>query len=214
MDPSLLPAEAINSVQAGIALYGPFALLPLMLVEGPLMSIAIGFLVGSGTFKLWSAALIYLIADAIVTHIYYFAGRGGSSVLEKIKQNFNLKVSSTTTLGRLKENINRDLKKNFEPTFAFAKFIPIPYSTITALVLSGSMGIEYRRFIRLNLLLIPIQGSIFIGIGYLLAQGILFRPTIGRGLGLVAVIIIIGLAYHYRYRWLGGDKKIRDSENS
>lgn len=201
MDPTLVPVETISSIHSGIALYGPFALLPLMLIEGPLMSIAIGFLVGSGTFNLWSALIIYIVSDFITSHVYFFAGRGGVSLLEKIRNNFHLKTSSETTLGRFKDSIQNDLQKRFEPTFSFAKFIPIPYSTITALVLSGSLGIGYRRFLRLNLLLIPLQGSMFIGIGYLLAQGILFRFTLARGLGLLFVILILALGYYYRNHW-------------
>jgi membrane protein DedA with SNARE-associated domain len=188
-----LSHELIAQIGAIVATYGPYALVPLMLVEAPLVTIGAGFLVGAGVMSLPVAILVYSIADLIGTHAYFYVGRGGSAFIESIRTKITTREARSHFLGPFREWAQEGLHRNFVRTYTIGKLLPLPYTTITITVISGALGISYKRFIRLLLVLIPLQGGIFLTIGFLLAQGFLFELTPLRLIGLILVgLVMIG----------------------
>ncbi len=189
--------ELVDLLQHYFYLYGPIALLPLLMVEGPLMAIAGGFLVGSGSISLWTMFIAYLLADGIMSHVYFFAGSSSRKFFKSIRLRF-YQVAQSNNRQPTIVYLEKKLQENFDLTYSIAKFIPIPYSTITATIISGGLGVKYRHFLRLILYLVPLQGVVFISIGYLVAEGVLNSITPERIFGLVSVVLLFMLAIYYR----------------
>lgn len=186
-------------LQQSFFTYGPLVLLPLLMMEGPLMAIAGGFLVATKSISFWMLYVTYLIADLLVTHMYYFAGSSSKKVFVRIRNHFVKEDHINSRRSRLVSFLKEKLITNYPIVFTTTKFVPIPYSTTTATILSGMLGIPYRKMMSYVLWIAPIQGLIYIGIGYGLADGILNELTQVRLLTLSLLTVIIGLVINYRH---------------
>jgi len=183
--------EVMNQIIGYVSQYGLLALVILAIIEGSIMAIVGGFLAGSGILVLWQVMVVYFCMDFLISHFYYSVGRGTSSLFIKLRDSF---------VGNEKRSKSKDtylwlkarFKEHFVLTYLIARFLPIPYTTTLANITSGTM-IKYSRY---NMVLnwsIVVQGLLYISLGYLIAQGVLFELTGLRLLGLIVVgIILIG----------------------
>ncbi len=58
--------------------YGYFILFPLAAIEGPVVSLVVGFLIYLGYFQFLPAYGILILGDRIPDAIYYYIGRCGN----------------------------------------------------------------------------------------------------------------------------------------
>jgi|SRR5579863_1412778 membrane protein DedA with SNARE-associated domain len=65
----------MQAVQHYLALYGYLALLPLMVIEGPAVTVIAAFLASQDLLNVWAVYAIAVIGDLIGDMLYYAAGR-------------------------------------------------------------------------------------------------------------------------------------------
>lgn len=66
--------------------YGYWIVVPIMIIEGPIITIVMGLLSSLGFFNILVVILLGVISDLISDTIYYWSGyHGGPKVLEKLK---------------------------------------------------------------------------------------------------------------------------------
>jgi len=64
-------------MQAVIAIYGYWVLFPIAVIEGPIIGVIAGVLVGTGQFNWLTALLVLTVADLVGDVAYYALGRYG-----------------------------------------------------------------------------------------------------------------------------------------
>ena len=99
--------------------YGPIGLLPLLMIEGPLMAIAGGFMVGTGKISLLVMFAVYVVSDGIMSNIYFFAGRSSRAFFVGVKTRFFSRMKRTSN-HHLVFYLEEQLNKNFSLAYTFA----------------------------------------------------------------------------------------------
>ena len=192
--------DILHSLGQLVADYGIFALIPVLMLEGSIMAIGIGVLAGANVISFWQAVLVILIADILMTHVFYIAGLETTVLFNWIRDKFEIKSSRNSKLRQLRLWTAKRLKERFGLTYTMAKFIPLPYTTITATILSGALGIKYKRIISLLLILAPLQAIIYTSFGYFSVQGVFYELTVWRVLGLILVVVLGMLIFAARHQ--------------
>ena len=187
-------AASIAEFSSLFGAYGIPILVVLVIIDGSIMAITSGVLIATGSLPLSIALLIYSISDYAISTFYYYLGKGGNSGLLKVKN--RLFPNKSKRGGKLKSTVEwlqASYKKHFYLTYLLFRFLPIPYTTLAANIASGGM-IKTKRFYSYVAWLIPLQGHIYIAIGFLIAQGVLFQATPARMVGLIfALLVIVGV---------------------
>ena len=191
---NVVPVEIL---QNSLYTFGPLALIPLLMIEAPLMAISGGFLVGMGEINAVTMFVAYITSDVLVTHMYFFAGRSSKHLFKFIKNKFDTASKKSSKRIKIISFLKEKLTNNFVLGYTITKFLPIPYSTTSATIIAGTFDISYKKFRNLITILIPLQGIVYIGIGYLLAEGLLNKITPIRIFGLSAVTILILAMIYY-----------------
>ena len=143
--------------------YGYFALLPLAMIEGPILSLAVGFLVHQGFFSFLPAFFVLMLGDFLPDSFYYYLGYKGNqkNFLEKYGSKFKLISGNIATIKKLWYDHSRK-------TMFFSK---LASGLAPALLVSaGLVRMPYRSFIFLALIVTSIQYSVLMIIGYYLGQ--------------------------------------------
>ena len=178
--------------------YGSIILIPLLMIEGPLMAIAGGFLVSTKIISFWSLYLAYLLADLIMSNVYYFAGSSSKKIFVRIRNRFINHSGTNQKRSKAVRYLKNKLIDNYPLAYTTTKFVPIPYSTTTATILSGMLGIKYKRMMKYVFVIAPIQGLIYIGFGYGVADGVFNESTLFRMVFFTGSIIVIALLFNFR----------------
>jgi membrane protein DedA with SNARE-associated domain len=68
-----------------LAHYKYFAIFPVAVIEGPIITIITGFLVSRGVFSFLGGFLVVFLGDAISDTVYYYIGKGGRKYIHKFR---------------------------------------------------------------------------------------------------------------------------------
>jgi membrane protein DedA with SNARE-associated domain len=145
------------TLDGSLMAYGSILILPLAVVEGPLVSIAAGLLSAQG-FLDWPWALAMLVlGDVLGDLLYYWVGRTG-------------KPGLTRLLGRLgmRSTVSPDLQRHL--TDHAAKMLCIGKWTqslgVVVLVGSGMLRVPLAKFVLVNLMATLPKSGVLFGIGW------------------------------------------------
>lgn len=120
--------------------YGYWVAVPIMLLEGPIITIVMGFLSSFGFFNIFVVIALGVISDLISDTIYYWSGyKGGPKVLEKLKIK---QVHENGEMQKLKEKFEQHPGKIF---FGVKVLTGIAHSTF---VLAGVTCINYPKILK------------------------------------------------------------------
>jgi membrane protein DedA with SNARE-associated domain len=182
---------SLDTIFHWVSTYHYVILLPIAIIEGPIISVIAGFLVSLHQLNLWAAFGILVLGDAIGDVGLYSLGRWGKkSVIDRWGPRLGL------TPKRM-EKIEALFKKHAKKTLLFGKWghafgFPI-------LVTAGAAKEPFGEFITVSLagtipktLFLLLIGFYF-GASYTLIDKY-FTYAI---LGIVAVVAIAGVAYWY-----------------
>lgn len=137
--------------------HGSAIILPLAVIEGPLVSIAVGFLSAQGYFD-WLWALGLLIAgDLIGDLLYYWIGRKGRTPLAGLLRRFG--VRSTVT-----PELQAHLRDHATKMLCIGKWTQS--MGLVVLIGSGMLRLPLAKFILVNLLATLPKTGVLFGIGY------------------------------------------------
>ncbi|MCX6813212.1 MAG: hypothetical protein NTV77_01855 [Candidatus Azambacteria bacterium] len=158
--------------------YGYFILFPLAAIEGPIVSLVVGFLIYLGYLKFLPAYVILLLGDLIPDTIYYYIGRFGSErkFMEKYGPRLNLIKKLWQEHGR---------KTMFLSKLAYTLSVPF-------LISAGLVKMPYRKFISYAFPVTLFQYGVIMAIGYFLGHSYkLAEQYIEYAYMIVAAVLII-----------------------
>lgn len=123
--------------------YGYWIAIPIMIVEGPIITIVMGLLASLGLFNILIIILLAVISDLISDTIYYWSGyHGGPKVLSKLKIP---QVQDNNGLQKLRGRFAEHPGKIF---FGAKVLTGIAHSTF---VLAGVTRINYWKILKFTI---------------------------------------------------------------
>jgi len=136
--------------------YGYFILFPLAAIEGPIVSLVVGFLIYLGYLKFLPAYAILLLGDLIPDTVYYYIGRFGNrrKIMEKYGSRLNL--------------VEKLWREHGKKTMFFSK---LAYGLSGLFLISaGLVKMPFRKFISYAFPVTLFQYGVIMAIGYSLGH--------------------------------------------
>jgi membrane protein DedA with SNARE-associated domain len=166
--------------------YKYFAIFPIAVVEGPLVSIVSGFLVSRGYLGFIPVLIVVFLGDVISDSVFYFLGRGGMSLVQKFK-----------FLHLSEERINileSQYRKHPWKTMILAK---ISYGLGSVfMVASGISRMSFARFLEYVCGLNFIRSFMLVLVGYYFGKVALHFGQMYFGYYVTAVMIAVPLGFY------------------
>jgi len=159
--------------------YGSVLILPLSIIEGPVVSAMTGFLSAQGYFAWYWAICLLVCGDLTGDLIYYWIGRTGVAPLSGLGRRLGLR-------GAIAPELQRDLRENATKMLLAGKWT----HSIGCFVLvgSGMLRLPLARFLVVNLLATLPKSAALFGLGYFAGDHIAFfeRHAVLGTIGLAA----------------------------
>ncbi len=160
--------DTINFLMA----HGYLILFIITSLESYIVNIAAGVLSNLNYFNVYLVIIISILADLIPNIIYYEIGNRSSNYLKnkKIVKNYQEKISKTN-LKHL--NLKSLSEKHPIKSLIVAKFFGPP-----TLILIGSIQMDFRKYLKYNIIITIIKTIIFVGLGYFSVDSYLYLNSL------------------------------------
>ncbi len=137
--------------------HGSALILPLSVIEGPVVSIITGFLSAQGTVRWYWALCLLVCGDVIGDLMYYWIGRSGRAPLAGLARRLGVRRG-------VPPEVRAGLRQNAAKMLCIGKWT----HSIGGLVLvgSGMLRIPLSRFILVNLLATVPKSAVLFCVGY------------------------------------------------
>ena len=173
---------SFDQIIALLTTYKYFFLLPISIMEGPVVSTIAGFLVSTGILNPFITYLILMAGDMLGDSIYYLIGRfGGRPFVRKWGRYFGLDENK---LLRTEEHFKNHAKKTlfFGKTQAWGAVI---------LAAAGLAKMPYPRYMWLNFLGSILKVFVFLLLGYYFGKA---YTVLNQYMGLYTAISLVAIA--------------------
>ncbi len=176
--------------------YGYFILFPLAAIEGPIVSLVVGFLVYLGYLQFFPAFAILLIGDLVPDTVYYYIGRFGNrkKLIEKYGARYDFVSGNFKIIEKLWQEHGR--KTMFLSKLAYGLSIPF-------LISAGLVKMPYRKFIAYTFPVILFQYGVIMAIGYFLGHSYQLAERYIRYayiiIAAILIVFIIGYIFVAKY---------------
>lgn len=184
-----------------ISQYGYAALLPLFVIEGPVVGIVSGILVSVGTLKLLPVFLLYVAGTLISDTILYYFARDGDQYLEKIPLGAWAIDRVHTVLDSTSDAWKQKFKDNYFTVMVVAKLAPVNLVSEFVALTAGAMKIPARTFYAPVLVAQPIWSASIIAVGYYFGDVIKDPQKIFTEASLVFVVLVCLFILYRRYMY-------------
>lgn len=135
-----------------------FIILVLMIIEGPITTIAAASAASYGYFNIYIIFILAILGDLIGDLVHYFIGKViREKIIEKYGRFFKFKKEYI-------ENIEKSLKNHLGKTLFVIKMTP-PLST-PGLLLTGASKVNFKKFIFWSLIIALPKTIFFTFLGY------------------------------------------------
>jgi membrane protein DedA with SNARE-associated domain len=168
--------------------YRYYLLFPLACIEGPFISLAVGFLIYLGYFSFFPAYGLLILGDIVPDTFYYYLGRFGSRkrFVERYSERFGFVANNFTYIEKLWEHHPR--KTMFFGKLAYGLSIPF-------LISAGLVRMSLKKFLSFTIPVTIFQYGIILAIGYSLGHSYYLaeqyiRDTYMAIAGIIVVCII------------------------
>ena len=172
------------TVESFLIAHGSTLILPLAVLEGPIVTVVTGFLSARDYFDWYWALCLLVCGDVIGDLIYYWVGRSAGAPLARLGLRFGLRCVPSPEL-------QRDLAHNATKMLLIGKWT----HSIGFLVLTGSgmLRVPLVQFFLVNLVASIPKTAVLFGVGYFAGHDYLFfeRHAV---LGAVMLCIVGGSA--------------------
>lgn len=137
--------------------HGSALILPLSVIEGPVVSIITGFLSAQGTVRWYWALCLLVCGDVIGDLMYYWIGRSGRAPLAGLARRLGVRRG-------VPPEVQAGLRQNAAKMLCIGKWT----HSIGGLVLvgSGMLRVPLPRFILVNLLATVPKSAVLFCVGY------------------------------------------------
>ena len=130
----------LNPILSFLIQYGYWLAVPIMILEGPIITIVMGFLASFGFFNIFIVIIFGVVSDLISDFIYYWSGlRGGPKVLSKFK------ISQLADNGILQKMRQQFQKHPWNFFFGAKVLTGVAHTTF---VLAGVTKFGYKRMLK------------------------------------------------------------------
>jgi membrane-associated protein len=169
--------------------YGSALILPLAVVEGPVVTVLTGFLCAQGYFDWYWALCLLVCGDVIGDVVYYWVGRTGGTPLAGLGRWLGVRGAALPAL-------QRRLKQNADQMLLIGKWT----HSIGGVVLIGSgvLRLPLPRFILVNLLATLPKSAVLFAVGYfahayypVLEDHVVIGTIVLCGVGVAAIAMIL-----------------------
>ena len=172
--------------------YKYLLIIPLAIIEGPIVSVICGFLITLGFFNPFIIFIIMIVGDIIGDGMYYYIGYSGGKLLRYFK------ISEAKI-----EKAKKYFHENHHKAIILSKLIH--GVGFTGLVAAGVLHMPYKRFFKACIIVSIIQSIVMLTIGiafghaYTIVGKLLnFYSAIASVLALAAAILAIFQNYKKR----------------
>lgn len=178
---------SLDSILLLLEYYKYWIILPLAIVEGPIVAIIGGFLTTLGYLNVVALYFIAVLGDQIGDTICYSFGRWGNNFLRK----YGIHIGITEARIHQAESYFAARQRR---AIVLSKIIH--GIGVTGLIAAGALHIPFFRFIRTCLAVTLVQYALAIGVGILFGESYL---QIGRYLdyfaATISIVVIAGIAF-------------------
>jgi membrane-associated protein len=153
------------TIESFLVAHGSALILPLAVIEGPIVTVITGFLAARDYFVWYWALCLLVCGDVIGDLLYYWVGRTAATPLARLSARFRLRCVPSPDL-------QRDLVQNASKMLLIGKWT----HSIGFLVLTGSgmLRVPVGQFLLVSLIgTIPKTGVLFC-VGYFAGRDYLF----------------------------------------
>jgi membrane-associated protein len=187
------------TIDSFLIAHGSAFILPLSVIEGPVVTILTGFLSAQGYFHWYSALCLLVCGDLIGDLIYYWIGRTGRTPLAGLARRLGIRRA-------VPPDVQAELRHNAARMLCIGKWT----HSVGCLVLigSGMLRIPLPRFILINLLATVPKSTALFCAGYfagncwpLLERHYALGTTVLCAVGLTAIVLVFRRANGI---WAGG----------
>ena len=186
---------SLDTIIQWLVIYKYLLLFPIAVLEGPIISVIVGFLVSGHLFNLWIAYSVLVVADLVGDTMYYFIGFwGGKPFVRRWGYLFGLSVDKLTKA----EQAFKDHPKKllfFSKTQAWGSVV---------LATAGLVKMPYWKFLWANFIVTLFKSGLLMLVGYYAGES---YAAIDRDLKYLGIfmtifvaIIIVGIVVWKKYR--------------
>ena len=179
--------------------YGYFVLLPLFIIEGPVVGVVSGILISIGGLQFLPVYLLYICGTLISDSFLYYVSRTNNDRLE------NLPVLNglLTRVHAIVDDADRDWRESFRDNYAwlivFTRLAPINLISQFVVIIAGMLGISPRKFYPPILLAQPIWSGAIIAVGYYFGDIFTDPHNLFTELTILFVVLIAIFLLYRRY---------------
>lgn len=182
-----------------ISQHGYIALLPLFIIEGPVVGIASGVLISFGVLKPLPVFLLYISGTFISDSILYFLSRDGDQYLDKVPiVGWSIRRIQKA-VDDASDHWKQRFKNNYFSLMVFARLAPVNLVSEAVVVIAGALKIPTRKFYAPVLLSQPIWSAAILAIGYYFGDVIADPKQIFREASIVFVAAVCLFLLYRRY---------------
>lgn len=184
---------ALESVIHLLSTYRYLILLPLAIIEGPIITIVAGFFVTLGIFNPVWVYLITVAGDIIGDSALYGLGRwGGKTTLNRVGKYFG-------TSSEKIEKTKLFFKEHGRKAVALSK---ITHGIgMAGLIAAGSLDIPYWRFARVCFSVTLVQAAVFLVIGLIFGHAyVQISKYLNYFAGIVSIIVLAAILFAIFYK--------------
>lgn len=189
-----------------MAHYKYLILFPLAALEGPVVSLVVGFLIYGRYLDFFPAFGILILGDLIPDTAYYLLGRFGEKkkIIEKYGNNSKFISNNYEIVKKLWEN--HGFKTMFFSKLAYGLSTPF-------LISAGFANIPPRKFISFALPVTLFQYAVLMAIGYYLGRSYELAIVYVKDVQLVFAALIVAAVFVYIIFYKYAERQISKMEN-
>ncbi len=166
--------------------HGSALILPLAVIEGPIVAIVAGFLAGRGIFAWYVAVPLLVAGDLIGDLIYYAIGRTGASPLGRLRARLGMPRGR----GTLTDELRRGLEQDATRMLLIGKWT---HSIgFVVLIGSGAVRVPVPQFLLVNLAAAVPKIALLFGLGYFAGDNYPFFTR--HAIAVILVLCAAGIA--------------------
>jgi membrane protein DedA with SNARE-associated domain len=160
-------------------------LLPIAVVEGPIISVICGILISQGQLNFWVVYLVVMLGDLIGDVIWYYLGyHFGYTFARKWGKRFGL---TEEKISKVKEKFHTHT--NF--ILFFSKITNGLGLALAVLFTAGLAKIPFKRYIAINIIGQCIWSGILLSIGYFFGSALNQIKSIEGKISIVIVVVLV-----------------------
>lgn len=197
MDMEVATTTTGAEVMAWISTYGYLILLPLFIIEGPIIGLTAGVLISLGALRPLPVLLLYVLGTTITDTVIYYSARGsvrhtgstvvGRWVIRKVED----------VLAHVDTRWKEGFTDNYTSLMILAKLAPINLLASFVAATAGMLQIPARRFYPPIIIAQPLWSAAVIGLGFYLGGTFRSPESFMANAGFITAVLLGALIIYY-----------------